>query len=67
MPLDTLPNSRAEFETFFLSSRNARRIDDLERREDGTYMHRHTQRHWWTWQCARAKREWAGASNSSAK
>ncbi|CAN5766389.1 hypothetical protein BH09PSE5_BH09PSE5_08390 [soil metagenome] len=48
--------ARADFEAFFLDSRNDRGIKARERLlirlSDGTYAEDHTQRHWWTWQKA---------------
>ncbi|MBI3346974.1 MAG: hypothetical protein HY020_07155 [Burkholderiales bacterium] len=43
----------ALFETYFVESRDAnRRSVNLTKRPDGSYVDDHTQRHWWTWQCA---------------
>lgn len=48
---------RERFETYFAESRRSRgpsKRPTFEQFEDGTYKDDHTQRHWWTWQQARA-------------
>lgn len=48
---------RDRFETYFAESRKSKGASKrpaFERFNDGTYKDDHTQRHWWTWQQARA-------------
>lgn len=50
-------DARGAFERYFAESRKSKgagRRPTFERFEDGTYKDDHTQRHWWTWQQARA-------------
>ncbi len=61
-PTDTAASAasaeRAAFEQWFSDSRRNRGTSHtarmFDRREDDTYADDHTQRHWWTWQQARA-------------
>lgn len=51
-------DTRAAFEAWFASTRHEKRPERVairfDRMEGGDYVHDHTQRHWWTWQNARA-------------
>lgn len=49
--------SVCSFEAYFAASRKSKgtgRRANFDTMEDGTYADDHTQRHWWTWQNARA-------------
>jgi hypothetical protein len=54
----TAETERALFEAYFVESRRGngrKKLDHLfDRLDDGTYAYDSTQRHWWTWQQARA-------------
>jgi hypothetical protein len=52
--------SREAFEAYFADSRRNRgpgHAPTFDLRSDGTYADDHTQRHWWTWQCAQQARD----------
>jgi hypothetical protein len=53
----SMEDEREAFERYFAASRKNKGVahrPTFERREDDTYADDHTQRHWWTWQNARA-------------
>ena len=51
-------NSRDDFEDYFFATRKRGRDVDFTERDDGTYVHDHVQRHWYTWQIARGERSY---------
>ncbi|MDQ0068318.1 hypothetical protein J2W34_000092 [Variovorax boronicumulans] len=57
-PTPSAGQEREAFEAFMRDSRRNRGVKKaaelLNRFEDGTYINEHVQRHWWTWQQARA-------------
>ena len=52
-PSQSQVDDRADFEAHW-AWRKPSSDCDLSRNADGSYVREHTQRHWWTWQCARA-------------